>query len=104
MIFLIWKTREKQEDLLENIYDEEAKGSFCSMKNPSDEGSDIILPEDDGLDNGSLSDLLEEQESDGVGDLDEWCCEIVPLVFFYLKPVCITCLFYARHLIYHLRA
>ena len=45
------------------------------MKNPSDEGSDIILPEDDGLDNGSLSDRLEGQESDGGGDLDEWCCE-----------------------------
>ena len=45
------------------------------MKNPSDEGSDIILPEDDGLDNGSLSDLLEGRESDGGGDLDERCCE-----------------------------
>ena len=103
-MILIWKTREKEEDFLENIGDDENKSSVCSMKNPSDEGSDTILPEDDGLDNDSLSDLLEEQESDGVGDLDEWCCEIVPLAFFYLKPVCITCLFYDRHLIYHLRA
>ena len=45
------------------------------MKNSNNEGSDNILPEDDGLDNDSLSDLLEEQESDGGGDLDEWCCE-----------------------------
>ena len=74
-MILIWKTREKQEDFLENIGDDEDKISVCSMKNPSDEGGDSLLPEDDGLDNGSLSDLLEEQESDGGGDLDEWCCE-----------------------------
>ena len=41
----------------------------------SNDGLDNDYLSDDDLDNGSLSDLFEGQESDGGGDLDDWCCE-----------------------------
>ena len=95
MKILIWKTGDNEGNFLENSDDEEDKDSVYSMKNQSDEGGDSLHTEnddldigslsndgldndslsDDGFDNGSLSDLLEGQESDGGGDLDEWCCE-----------------------------